>query len=317
MKVSEHIAKSDKTLFSFEVLPPMKGKSIESLYAHLDPLMEFKPSFINVTYHRSEQIFKKRQDGTFEKIDIRKRPGTVGICAAIMNHYQVDAVPHLICGGFSKDETENALIDLNFLGIDNVLALRGDAPKNEKVFIPHPQGHRFAIDLVKQIDNLNNGNYIEDDILEGVKTDFSIGIAGYPEKHFEAPNLEIDVMYTKEKIDAGADYITTQMFFNNAKYFEYLKALEAGGINVPVIAGLKPISTKKQLSILPSIFHVDLPTDLSMEIMKCKTDKDVEQVGEDWLVMQCKELISNKAPVVHFYTLGKPQIVYNVMKRIL
>jgi methylenetetrahydrofolate reductase (NADPH) len=317
MKVSEHIAKSDKTLFSFEVLPPMKGKSIESLYAHLDPLMEFKPSFINVTYHRSEQIFKKRQDGTFEKIDIRKRPGTVGICAAIMNHYQVDAVPHLICGGFSKDETENALIDLNFLGIDNVLALRGDAPKNEKVFIPHPQGHRFAIDLVKQIDNLNNGNYIEDDILEGVKTDFSIGIAGYPEKHFEAPNLEIDVMYTKEKIDAGADYITTQMFFNNAKYFEYLKALEVGGINVPVIAGLKPISTKKQLSILPSIFHVDLPTDLSMEIMKCKTDKDVEQVGEDWLVMQCKELISNKAPVVHFYTLGKPQIVYNVMKRIL
>jgi methylenetetrahydrofolate reductase (NADPH) len=317
MKVSEHISKANQTLFSFEVLPPMKGKSIDSLYEHLDPLMEFKPSFINVTYHRSEQIFKKRQDGTFEKIDIRKRPGTVGICAAIMNHYQVDAVPHLICGGFSKDETENALIDLNFLGIDNVLALRGDAPKNEKVFIPHPQGHRFAIDLVKQIDNLNNGMYIEDDILEGVRTDFSIGIAGYPEKHFEAPNLEIDVMYTKEKINAGADYITTQMFFNNAKYFDYLEALKTADIHVPVIAGLKPISTKKQLSILPSIFHVDLPTDLSMEIMKCKTDKDVEKVGEDWLVMQCKELIAAKAPVVHFYTLGKPQIVYNVMKRIL
>jgi methylenetetrahydrofolate reductase (NADPH) len=317
MKVSEHISKANQTLFSFEVLPPMKGKSIDSLYEHLDPLMEFKPSFINVTYHRSEQIFKKRQDGTFEKIDIRKRPGTVGICAAIMNHYQVDAVPHLICGGFSKDETENALIDLNFLGIDNVLALRGDAPKNEKVFIPHPQGHRFAIDLVKQIDNLNNGMYIEDDILEGVRTDFSIGIAGYPEKHFEAPNLEIDVMYTKEKINAGADYITTQMFFNNVKYFDYLEALKTADIHVPVIAGLKPISTKKQLSILPSIFHVDLPTDLSMEIMKCKTDKDVEKVGEDWLVMQCKELIAAKAPVVHFYTLGKPQIVYNVMKRIL
>jgi methylenetetrahydrofolate reductase (NADPH) len=317
MKVSEHIANADNTLFSFEVLPPMKGKSIDSLYAHLDPLMEFKPSFINVTYHRSEQIFKKRSDGIFEKIDIRKRPGTVGICAAIMNHYQVDAVPHLICGGFSKDETENALIDLNFLGIDNVLALRGDAPKNEKVFVAHPHGHRFAIDLVKQIDNLNKGIYVEDDIVEGVKTDFSIGIAGYPEKHFEAPNLEIDIMYTKEKMNAGADYITTQMFFNNAKYFEYLEALKAANINMPVIAGLKPISTKKQLSILPSVFHVDLPTELSMEIMKCKTDKDVEQVGEDWLVMQCKELIAKKAPVVHFYTLGKPQIVYNVMKRIL
>jgi methylenetetrahydrofolate reductase (NADPH) len=317
MKVSEHIAVANKTLFSFEVLPPMKGKSIDSLYAHLDPLMEFKPSFINVTYHRSEQTFKKRADGSFDKIDIRKRPGTVGICAAIMNHYRVDAVPHLICGGFSKDETENALIDLNFLGIDNVLALRGDAPKNEKVFVPHPQGHRYAIDLVKQITDLNDGKYIEDDILDGVKTDFSVGIAGYPEKHFEAPNLEVDIMYTKEKIEAGADYITTQMFFNNAKYFEYLQELNQQNIQVPVIAGLKPISTKKQLSILPSIFHVDLPTDLSMEIMKCKTDAAVEIVGEDWLVMQCKELMAKNAPVIHFYTLGKPHIVYNVMKRIL
>ncbi len=317
MKVSEHIAKAQQTLFSFEVLPPVKGKSIESLYAHLDPLMEFKPSFINVTYHRSEQIYKKRMDGSFEKIDIRKRPGTVGICAAIMNHYQVDAVPHLICGGFSKDETENALIDLNFLGIDNVLALRGDPPKNEKHFVPHPQGHRYAIDLVKQITDLNNGIYIEDDILEGVKTDFSVGIAGYPEKHYEAPNLEIDIMYAKEKINAGADYITTQMFFNNRAYFEYLAALKEAKIDVPVIAGLKPITTRKQLSILPSVFHVDLPTDLATEIMKCKTDAAIEQVGEEWLLQQVKELIAAKAAVVHFYTLGKPQIVYNVMKKIL
>jgi methylenetetrahydrofolate reductase (NADPH) len=298
-------------------LPPVKGKSIESLYQHLDPLMEFKPSFINVTYHRSEQIFKKRTDGSFDKIDIRKRPGTVGICAAIMNHYNVDAVPHLICGGFSKDETENALIDLNFLGIDNVLALRGDSPKNEKYFVPHPFGHRYALDLVKQINELNNGKYVEDDIQDGVNTDFSIGIAGYPEKHNEAPNMDVDIMYTRQKIDAGAHYITTQMFFNNKAYFDYVNTLQQANLNVPVIAGVKPISTKKQLSILPSIFHVDLPNDLVSEIMKCKKDADVEVVGEEWLYTQVKELVEKKVPVVHFYTLGKPQIVYNVMKKIL
>jgi methylenetetrahydrofolate reductase (NADPH) len=317
MKVIDHISQAKSTLFSFEVLPPTKGTSIDSLFKTLDPLMEFKPSFINVTYHRAEQIFKKNDKGSFDKIDIRKRPGTVGICAAIMNHYNVDAVPHLICGGFSKDETENALIDLNFLGIDNVLALRGDPPKNEKYFAPHPQGNRYAIDLVKQIEDLNNGKYVEDDIMDGVHTNFCIGVAGYPEKHYESPNPDVDSMYLREKIEAGGDFVTTQMFFDNKKYFAFVEKCKADGITVPIIPGLKPLTTKKQLSVIPSMFHVDLPTDLATEIMKCKNTADMDVVGEEWLLMQTKELIANKAPVVHFYTLGKPQIVYNVMKKIM
>lgn len=317
MKVTDHIKKAaGKTLFSLEILPPMKGKSIESIFHVLDPLMEFKPSFINVTYHRAEQVFKRKTDGSFERVDIRKRPGTVGICAALMNHYKVDAVPHLICGGFSKDETENALIDLSFLGIDNVLALRGDAPKNEKYFQPDPNGHHYAIDLVKQIKNLNNGVYVEETIEEGGKTDFCIGVAGYPEKHFESPNPDMDLMHLKHKIDAGSDYITTQMFFDNQKYHQFVQACREVNIEVPIIPGLKPITSKRQLSTIPSLFHVDIPTDLAKEIMLCKTDAESDQVGEDWLVMQAQDLIKQGAPVIHFYTLGKPKVIYNVMKRI-
>lgn len=317
MKVTDHIKKAaGKTLFSLEILPPMKGKSIESIFHVLDPLMEFKPSFINVTYHRAEQVFKRKTDGSFERVDIRKRPGTVGICAALMNHYKVDAVPHLICGGFSKDETENALIDLSFLGIDNVLALRGDAPKNEKYFQPDPNGHHYAIDLVKQIKNLNNGVYVEETIEEGGKTDFCIGVAGYPEKHFESPNPDMDLMHLKHKIDAGSDYITTQMFFDNQKYHQFVQACREVNIEVPIIPGLKPITSKRQLSTIPSLFHVDIPTDLAKEIMQCKTDAESDQVGEDWLVMQAQDLIKQGAPVIHFYTLGKPKVIYNVMKRI-
>ncbi len=317
MKVTEHISRADKTLFSFEILPPVKGKSIESIFNLLDPLMEFKPSFINVTYHRSEQIFKRKSDGSFDRIDIRKRPGTVGICAALMNHYKVDAVPHLICGGFSNDETENALIDLNFLGIDNVLALRGDPPKNKKYFTAHPNGHNYAIDLVKQIEKLNKGIYEEEEIQEGVKTDFCIGVAGYPEKHYESPNPDLDIMYLKKKIDAGAEYVTTQMFFDNSKYHAFIKKCRETQIDVPVIPGLKPITSKKQLSGIPSIFHVDIPNELAIEMMKCKNEKDTEIVGEEWLLMQVKDLIAAGVPVIHFYTLGKPHIVYNVMKKVL
>jgi methylenetetrahydrofolate reductase (NADPH) len=279
--------------------------------------MEFKPSFINVTYHRSETMFKKKADGTFEKVEVRKRPGTVGICAAIMNHYQVDAVPHLICGGFSRRETEDALIDLNFLGINNVLVLRGDAAKNETFFEPEPDGHRFALDLLKQVGNLNHGIYLEEDIKNGGKTDFCMGIAGYPEKHFEAPNLETDISYLKAKVDAGAEYIMTQMFFNNQKYFDFVKLCRANGIDVPIIPGLKPISNKKQLNILPKVFHVDIPNDLSNEIMKCKTDADVEIVGTEWLTQQSKELRDFGVPVLHYYTVGKPKVVYNVVKQLL
>ena len=309
MHVTAHLAKAKDTLVSFEILPPLKGKTITSIYDHLDPLMEFKPSWINVTYHRSETMFKKKTDGTFEKVDVRKRPGTVGICAAIMNHYNIDAVPHIICGGFTKRETEDALIDLQFLGIDNALILRGDAAKNESSFEPEPGGNKYAIDLLKQVGQLNQGIYLDEDILNGGKTDFCMGVAGYPEKHFESPNFEIDLIKTKEKVDAGADYIMTQMFFNNQKFLDYVQACRDMGITVPIIPGLKPITNKKQLTILPRIFHVDIPTDLSNAINKCKTDAECEQVGTEWLIQQSKELKAAGVPVLHYYTLGKPKVI--------
>ena len=316
MKVTDHINQSDKTLVSFEILPPLKGKGIQSLYSHLDPLMEFNPSFINVTYHRSEHIFKKRADGGFEKVVVRKRPGTESICASIMNKYNVDTVPHLICGGFGINETEDALINLNYLGIDNVLVLRGDAAKNESAFEPEPGGHQFAIDLLKQVKNLNDGVYLEEDLKNTMKTKFCIGVAGYPEKHFEAPNMESDLKHLKAKVDAGADYIITQMFFDNAKYFAFVNACREIGINVPIIPGLKPVYTKKQLTILPKTFHIDLPTPLSEAVQACKTDLDVEKIGEEWMIEQSKELKKAGVPVLHYYTLGRPVLVANVVKEV-
>src|SRR6187399_3316651 len=259
MKVIDHIRQAKDTLISFEILPPLKGKGISAIYTHLDPLMEFKPSYINVTYHRSEHIFKKKADGNFEKVVVRKRPGTEAICASIMNKYNVDTVPHLICGGFSKQDTEDALLTLSYLGIDNVLVLRGDAAKNESTFEPEPGGHKYASDLLKQVSNLNSGVYLEDDLKDTSKTKFCIGVAGYPEKHFEAPNMDIDLKYLKQKVDMGADYIVTQMFFDNEKYYAFVKACREAGITVPIIPGLKPIYTKRQLNILPKTFHIDLP----------------------------------------------------------
>ena len=317
MKVIEHINQAKKTLVSFEILPPLKGKGINALWEHLDPLMEFNPSFINVTYHRSESMFKKKMDGTFEKVEVRKRPGTVGICAAIMNRYKVDAVAHLICGGFSRQETEDALIDLAFLGIDNVLVLRGDAAKNESAFEPEPGGNRYAIDLMRQVINMNNGIYLEEDLKNAVKTNFCIGVAGYPEKHFEAPNMKSDLQFLKAKVDAGAEYITTQMFFDNQKYFEFVKCCRDAGIHVPVVPGLKPISSKKQLNVIPRTFHVDIPEDLYNAICKAKNDAEVEQIGTEWMLQQSKELKKAGVPVLHYYTLGKPQIVAHVVKELL
>jgi methylenetetrahydrofolate reductase (NADPH) len=317
MKVTEHLRQAKGTLISFEILPPLKGKTINSIYEHLDPLMEFKPSFINVTYHRAEHLFKKKADSSFEKVEVRKRPGTVGICAAIMNHYKVDAVPHLICGGFTIRETEDALIDLYFLGIDNVLVLRGDAAKNETFFEPEPEGHRYAIDLLKQTVNLNNGIYLEESIRNGFRTNFCIGVAGYPEKHFESPNAATDMLYLKAKVDAGAEYIVTQMFFDNRKYFDFVKNCRDNGIDVPIIPGLKPVSSVKQLSLLPRTFHVDIPAELSTEILRCKTDAEVEIVGTEWLKQQSLDLKRAGVPVLHYYTLGKPKIIENVVKAIL
>ncbi len=317
MKVIDHINQSDKPLISFEILPPLKGKGIQSLYDHLNPLMEHNPAFINVTYHRSEHIFKKKSDGSFEKVVVRKRPGTESICAAIMNKYNVDTVPHLICGGFGVNETEDALINLNYLGIDNVLVLRGDAAKNESTFEPEPGGHKYAIDLLKQVVNLNEGVYLEENLKNTSKTKFCIGVAGYPEKHFEAPNMESDLKHLKAKVDAGADYIITQMFFDNSKYFGFVKSCREIGIMVPIIPGLKPIYSKKQLTILPKTFHIDLPTPLSEAVAACKTDADVEKIGQEWLLHQSKELKESGVPVLHYYTLGRPHVVANVVKNLM
>lgn len=317
MKVTEHLQQAKDTLISFEILPPMKGKGIHSLYDHLDPLMEFKPSFINVTYHRSEHVFKKTVHNTFEKVVVRKRPGTESICAAIMNRYNVDTVPHLICGGFDINETEDALINLNYLGIDNVLVLRGDAAKNESSFEAEPEGHRYAIDLLKQVVNMNNGIYLEEDLKNTSKTKFCIGVAGYPEKHFEAPNMDSDLNYLKAKVDAGADYIVTQMFFDNEKYFNFVKRCREIGIGVPIIPGLKPVYTRKQLNLLPKTFHIDIPSALELEMSKCQTDADVEQVGTEWLLHQSRELKKAGVPVLHYYTLGRPGVVANVVKELV
>ena len=317
MKVTEHINNAKDTVLSFEILPPLKGKGIQSLYSHLDPLMEMKPAFINVTYHRSEHVFKKTADGNFKKVVVRKRPGTESICAAIMNKYNVDTVPHIICGGFSVSETEDALINLNYLGIDNVLLLRGDAAKNETNFEPEPGGHNYTIDLINQVQNLNAGIYQEEDLKNTTSTKFCVGVAGYPEKHFEAPNMETDMQFLKQKIEAGADYIVTQMFFDNSKYFAFVDACRAAGINVPIIPGLKPIFNKKQLTVLPKVFHIDLPTALSNEIAKCKDDADVEIVGAEWLLHQSIELKKAAVPALHYYTLGKPNLIAEVVKKLI
>jgi len=303
MKVIDHLNEAKSTLFSFEILPPLKGKSIQSIFDGIDPLMEFKPKYINVTYHREEYIFKERDNGLLEKIAIRKRPGTVGICAAIMNKYQVDAVPHLICGGFSKEETENALIDLQFLGIDNVLALRGDSIKTESAFRPHPEGHSYAVDLIKQVVEMNSGKYITEDFqLE--PTNYCIGTAGYPEKHFEAMNLSTDLQYLKAKVDAGAEYIVTQMFFDNQKYFDFVDACRAIGITVPIIPGIKPIKTLNHTTFLPKLFHIDYPEALAKELLKCKNNEAVKHLGIEWGIQQSKELKARNVPGIHYYTMS-------------
>lgn len=316
MKITEHLKSAKDTLFSIEILPPLKGKSIQSIFDGIDPLMEFKPAFVDVTYHREEYIYKKREGGYLEKVSIRKRPGTVGICAAIMNKYDVEAVPHIICGGFTREETENALIDLQFLGIDNVLALRGDSIKTESQFVPEPGGHNYAIDLVKQIKDMNSGIYLDDEMKDASPTDFCMGIAGYPEKHFEAPNLYSDMKWLKAKVDAGADYIVTQMFFDNKKYFEFVDLCRKNDINVPIIPGLKILTSKSQLVALPKIFHIDLPQDMFVELEKCKDDKAVKEVGIKWCIEQSKELKKAGVPCLHYYTMGTSDSTKRVAKEV-
>ena len=306
MKVTEHIKNADgKTLFSFEILPPLKGQNVQSIFDNIDPLMEFKPPFIDVTYHREEYVFKELENGLLKKQVVKKRPGTVGICAAIQNKYGVDAIPHILCGGFSREDTENFLIDLDFLGIQNVMALRGDAVKSETYFKAERDGHHYASELVNQVKELNNGNYLDEELLNTSKTDFCIGVAGYPEKHMEAPSFDSDIHFLKSKIKAGATYIVTQMFFDNKKYFAFVKKCRNEGITVPIIPGLKPIATKKQLNLIPHRFNANLPDDLIMAIVKCKDNTAVREVGIEWCISQSKELIKANVPLLHYYSMGK------------
>jgi methylenetetrahydrofolate reductase (NADPH) len=304
MKVIDHIKQAKDTLFSIEILPPLKGKDINSIFNGIEPLMEYKPAFVDVTYHREEFVLRKRKDGGFDRVYTKKRPGTVAICAALMNKYHVDTVPHLICGGFSKEETEIALIDLNFLGIDNVLALRGDNIKNESNFVPEPDGNKDSIELLQQVVRMNQGIYLDEELENPATTNFCIGVSGYPEKHFEAPNMAKDIEWLKKKVAAGADYIVTQMFFNNQKYFEFVDTCKKNGINIPIVPGIKPLTNKKQLTILPKVFHIDLPEDLVNEVEKCKDEKAVKQVGIEWAIQQSLELKNAKVPVLHYYTMG-------------
>jgi methylenetetrahydrofolate reductase (NADPH) len=307
-KITQYLQESPgKTLFSIEIIPPMKGQHLGELMSHIEPLMEFNPPFIEVTYHREEYI-EKLVDGIIKRIPIRKRPGTLGICAAIMQKFQVEAVPHVICGGFTTEETEDFLIDLHYLGIENALILRGDQEKGEDRFIPKPGGHAYANELVGQVANMNKGILLHEET-ESFPTNFCIGVAAYPEKHFEAVTLEEDLRYLKQKVDAGADYIVTQMFFDNKKYFDFVNACRAIGINVPIIPGIKPLATAKQLEILPSIFHLEIPEDLSKAVKACDNNAAIKQVGIDWAVMQGKELIKAGVPALHFYTMSKSDSV--------
>ena len=315
MKVTEYIQKRKDTIFSFEIIPPLKGKGIEDLCAGIDPLMEFNPPFINVTYHREEYEYKKMGNGLLKKVSIRKRPGTVGICAALMNRYKVDAIPHIICGGFSKEETESALIDLKFLGVDNILALRGDPMKNEAAFVPTEGGNTYALDLISQINEMNNGQYLYEET-KNSPSNFCIGTAGYPEKHFEAMNLSSDLKNLKKKVDAGADFIVTQLFYDNEKFFDFVSKCRDIGIEVPIIPGIKPITNLRHLSFIPKFFHVNFPEAFSNELEKCKNDEEVKQVGIEWTTAQCKELVKADIPVIHFYTMGKGQAVKNIAKEI-
>ncbi|MBU2651715.1 MAG: methylenetetrahydrofolate reductase [NAD(P)H] [Bacteroidetes bacterium] len=316
MKVIEAIQKSNETLFTFEILPPLKGETIESIYRTIDPLMEFQPAFIDVTYHREEISYKEHPGGRIEKKTVRKRPGTVGISAAIKFKYKVNVVPHIICGGFSREETENALIDLHFLGIHNLLVIRGDNLPGEKFFRPESDGHVYAVDLIRQIRDLNRGQYLDEELVNSDPTFFSLGVAGYPEKHIESPNLQSDIRYLKEKIDAGAEYIVTQMFYDNNDFFKFEKKCREAGITVPIIPGLKPVSTKSQLKTLPRTFNISIPEELEKEIEACPDNHHARQAGIEWCISQSKELIQHKVPVLHYFTMGKSDNIREIAKAV-
>jgi len=315
-KVIDILRHSNKTLCSFELLPPLRGDDIESIYATLDPLMEFKPSYINITYHQEEVVYKEVQSNLLERRNIWKRPGTVAISVAIKYRYNITVVPHLICGGFTREETENALIDLHFLGMNNILAVRGDPDIESKIFKPEKGGHKYALDLVHQIGNMNKGIYLDDDLEYTKPTNFSIGVAGYPEKHPESPNMKSDLHFLKKKVEAGADFIVTQMFFDNSKFFRFVELCRNEGIDVPIIPGIKPITIFEHLKYLPKTFNIDLPEELVREILKCNSKEKIRQAGIDWAIEQSRELVRSAVPVVHYYTMGRSDNIRKIVEAV-
>ena len=315
MKVADILKGNHKPFTSFELVPPLKGSDINKLYSSIEPLMEFNPPFINMTAHRDEIEYRLSPDGTFRQLTVTKRPGTVAIAAAIMKRFDVEVVPHVICGGATKNEVENLLLDLNFLGIQNVMALRGDAVPGEKYFTPTPGGHRHSSELVEQIARMNSGKYLDDALKDAVATDFCVGVAGYPEKHCEAPNLDMDIEYLKRKVECGAEYIVTQMFFDNSKFFSFVKKCREAGITVPIIPGIKPISTQRHIELLPQAFSIDIPQELMKELLRCKSSEAIYRLGIEWAVLQCKELLESGARAVHFYTMGKADNIREIIRR--
>jgi methylenetetrahydrofolate reductase (NADPH) len=314
MSVIEKLKTAKSPLFTFELLPPLKGHSMERIYTAIDRLMEFQPAYINFTTHRNEVIFRERPDGLLEKKITRLRPGTIALAAAVKYKYNITVVPHILCGGFTREETENALIEMNFLNIHDVLALRGDPQRGSQIFIPEKEGHSHSYELVKQIVNMNNGKYLEESLVDPAPTHFCIGVAGYPEKHFESPNMEMDLANLKRKVKDGAVYVVTQMFFDNNKYFRFRDDCIKAGIDVPIVAGLKPVSTLRDIKLLPQIFHIDMPCDLVAALLKCKTDQEVREVGIEWATMQSKELIKAGVPGIHYYTLGRSDNIARIVK---
>lgn len=316
MKVTEALRQSDRTILSFELLPPLKGSDASRIYRTIENLLEFNPRFINITTHRDEIEFREQPDGTIERRVVRKRPGTVAIAASIQHKYGIPVVPHIVCGGFTRSETEHVLIDLHFLGIDNVLALRGDGLKGEHIFRPEPGGNGHAIDLVSQISQLRKGIYLDPELKNTTPLDFCVGVAGYPEKHAEAPNMETDLCYLKQKVDAGADYIVTQMFYDNRVFFDFVEKCRQMGITVPIIPGIKPIALMNQLTVLPKIFSISLPSELSKTLHGCKNDNEAREAGTEWAIHQARELMAAGVPGLHIYTYGISDNVKEIAKAV-
>ena len=315
-KVIDILKRSRSPFASFELVPPLKGSDVSKLYSSIEPLMEFAPPFLNVTCHRDEVEYHENSDGTYTRMTLAKRPGTIAIVAAIMKRFSIDIVPHVICGGASKHKIESEMLDLHFLGIDNVVALRGDAIPGQRFFIPDPEGFAHTDEPVGMISNLNKGRYLDPTVVNGLPTDFSIGVAGYPEKHYEAANMDTDIQHLKEKVEKGADYVITQMFFDNARYYDFVDRCRKAGITVPIIPGLKPISVARQIDLLPRSFHLDIPQDLVNEILKAKTKEQVYEAGVAWCVAQSQDLLRHGVPAIHYYTMGKADNIRKIVKTV-